>query len=172
MSTSTPNLGLVKPAATEKYNIAVFNTNSDNIDTAVKSDRDRLTSLENRMTAEENFTGDDTGWVALAMGSGWTAVGGYPMQVRRIGKQVWLHGMAVWASGLLANTTVVGALATQFRPPSNRWLNLSQGTDSAKTKAHFLVQPDGQVLCPSASYYEGAPTVGITFDITGSWLVD
>jgi hypothetical protein len=37
MATSTPNLGLTKPAQTEKYNVNVFNTNADLLDAAVSN---------------------------------------------------------------------------------------------------------------------------------------
>lgn len=37
MSTTTTNYGLVKPATTENYNVGVFNSNADAIDTALKN---------------------------------------------------------------------------------------------------------------------------------------
>ena len=40
---TTPNYGLTKPAATDNYNIDVFNGNSDIIDTALKSNSDLIT---------------------------------------------------------------------------------------------------------------------------------
>lgn len=45
--TTTTNIRLEKPSATDKYNINVQNNNMDKIDAAIKALQDRVTELEN-----------------------------------------------------------------------------------------------------------------------------
>lgn len=46
MSTTTPNLGLVRPATGEQYDVGIVNGNNTTIDTAVGSLDTRVTALE------------------------------------------------------------------------------------------------------------------------------
>lgn len=55
----------------------------------------------------------DSGWAALTMGSGWTAVSGYTPRVRRVGKMVVLQGLIDYAGGSFNSIATVPA---GFRP--------------------------------------------------------
>lgn len=47
MPNTTTNYGLVKPLETEFYDIAIFNSNADKVDTALKEIDDSLTDRIN-----------------------------------------------------------------------------------------------------------------------------
>ena len=56
MSSTTPNLGLIKPAETEVINVADINTNSDKIDVSYKNMVDQAKQLAEQIkTAQETL---------------------------------------------------------------------------------------------------------------------
>lgn len=79
---TTPNYGLTKPAATDNYNIDVFNGNADIVDTQMKSNADLITTHTSDTNNPHHTTpeqigavqGNTASWVATAVVSSdaWT----------------------------------------------------------------------------------------------------
>lgn len=72
MSTTTTNLNLEKPAVTDKYNIEVFNSNMDIIDSVVKENQDIISSHSSVISQflptyakEMSKQSGDFGWVKV-----------------------------------------------------------------------------------------------------------
>lgn len=109
------------------------------------------------------------GWTSLTLGTGWTAVGGFPLQVRKFGKLVEIRGLAKFTSG--AWTSTIATLPLTFRPSGQPiWLNASVGTGS-KVIAMPYVNTSGTVsLTPT--YSTAAATVNDIFVIQGVWHTD
>ena len=109
------------------------------------------------------------GWTSLTLGSGWTAVSGYPLQVRKFGKLVETRGLVKFTSG--SWTSTIATLPLTFRPSGQPiWLNASVGTGS-KVIAMPYVNTSGTIsLTPT--YSTGAATVNDIFAIRGVWHTD
>ena len=109
------------------------------------------------------------GWTSLTLGTGWTAVGGFPLQVRKFGKLVEIRGLVKFTSG--AWTSTIATLPLTFRPSGQPiWLNASVGTGS-KVIAMPYVNTSGTItLTPTHS--TAAATVNDTFAIRGVWHTD
>ena len=109
------------------------------------------------------------GWTSLSLGTGWTAVSGYPLQVRKFGKLVEIRGLVKFTSG--AWTSTITTLPLTFRPSGQPiWLNVSVGTGS-KVIAMPYTNTSGTVsLTPT--YSTGAATVNDIFAIRGVWHTD
>ena len=110
------------------------------------------------------------GWTSLTLGTGWTAVGGFPLQVRKFGKLVEIRGLVKFTSGVWTNT--IATLPLTFRPSGQQaWLNPSLGTVS-KVVAVPFAQTSGLVSFPSAAYATGSPAANDLFAIRGLWHTD
>lgn len=74
---------------------------------------------------------DDTGWVDCTInGSGWTNVASEPVQVRRVGKTVYMRG-SIHNSTFAPNTiAAVGTVPTGFRPARRAAFNVSLNTSA------------------------------------------
>ena len=109
------------------------------------------------------------GWTSLTLGTGWTAVGGYPLQVRKFGKLVEIRGLVKFTSG--AWTSTITTIPLTFRPSGQPiWLNASVGTGS-KVIAMPYVNTSGTIsLTPT--YSTAAATVNDIFAIRGVWHTD
>ena len=111
------------------------------------------------------------GWVNLSLASGWTSVNGYPLQVRKVGKHVYVRGIVKFTSGVYTNA--ITTLPAKYRPSgSNEMLQLSIAGTS-----RVVVQPfaftSGSVSIPSGSAYTtGNMTGGDNVVISGSWVTD
>lgn len=68
MASQTTNYKLTKPSSTDKYNIDVFNNNTDILDTTLKSQETKISNIETRATSLEKV-GD---FLRLGGGSDYT----------------------------------------------------------------------------------------------------
>ena len=108
-------------------------------------------------------------WTSLTLGTGWTAVAGYPLQVRKFGKLVEIRGLVKFTSGTWTNT--ITTLPLTFRPSGQSiWLNASVGTGS-KVITMPYVNTSGTVSL-LLNYSTAAATVNDLIAIRGVWHTD
>ena len=109
------------------------------------------------------------GWTSLTLGTGWTAVAGYPLQVRKFGKLVEIRGLVKFTSGVWTST--ITTLPLTFRPSGQPiWLNASVGSGS-KVIAMPYVNTSGPVsLTPT--YSTAVAAANDNFAIRGVWHSD
>lgn len=115
----------------------------------------------------------DTGWVNLALdGTIFQAVGGYPLQYRKVNSRVEIHGAAKWASGAFF-ASVITNLPVGCRPPgsTSEWFCLTVAVPS-RAAAQFVCYPSGNIACPSSGYTTANPVVNDIFYLFGSWFVN
>lgn len=109
------------------------------------------------------------GWTSLTLGTGWTAVGGFPLQARKFGKSVEIRGLAKFTSGTWTST--ITTLPLTFRPSGQPiWLSASVGTVS-KVIVMPYVNTSG-VISLTPTYSTAAATVNDTVVIRGVWHTD
>ena len=109
------------------------------------------------------------GWTSLTLGSGWTAVSGYPLQVRKFGKLVEIRGLVKFTSGVWTST--ITTLPLTFRPSGQPiWLNASVGTGSKVIAMPYMNTSGTVSLTPT--YSTGAATVNDIIAIRGVWHTD
>ena len=141
---------------------------------------DRVMDGDNAIQALAQFCDDylvgttglitDTGWVPLAITTpaNWAVVSGYPLQYRQVGKRVTIAGMATWKAGVFASNIVTMPAAQ--RPATSMWLCTTVLTGS-KVVAQIFADSAGNVMCPSATYSNGTPTVNDSAALYGSYLI-
>lgn len=112
-----------------------------------------------------------TGWTGLTLGPWWTAVNGYPLQVRKSGKCVYVRGIVTFTSGVYTNR--ITTLPAKFRPTGqHQFLNPSI-TSSTRVVVQPLAQAGGDISIPAGNAYTtGSMTGGDNIIISGSWLSD
>lgn len=111
----------------------------------------------------------DTGWQTLTLGSSWSAVGGYPVQIRRIGKEVTIRGLATFSAGSYSDT--ICTAPTGYRPTTNCWLPVTLTPTTGHPLVQPLVQSSGVISIPSG-YFSGTLAGGDQFALAGSWQID
>lgn len=111
-----------------------------------------------------------TGWTGLTLASGWSAVSGYTLQVRKSGKCVYIRGIVKFTSGVYTNT--ITTLPASFRPTGQGEFTQASITSSSRVVVLPLVTPAGVITIPSSSYTTGNMVAGDNVIISGSWLSD
>lgn len=109
------------------------------------------------------------GWVTLTLTAGYSAVAGHTPQARRIGQLVRIRGMVTFNSGTI--TTAVSTVPSTMFPVANEWLGLKRGTTGSWI-AELMIDSSGNILVPSATYYQGTAAAGMVFNIAGNYLIN
>ena len=105
----------------------------------------------------EYLAAQDTGWVNVTInGSGWTNVSSEPVQVRRIGKHVYMRGSAHNSTLTQGTTVTMGNVPAEFRPPQRVAFGVSLNTPA---NLFVRIETNGNI---TAGWY-GTGTA------TGSW---
>lgn len=112
-----------------------------------------------------------TGWSGLTLGTGWTAVSNYPLQVRKSGKCVYIRGIVKFTSGVYTNT--ITTLPARFRPTGQNEFVQPSIASSSRVVVQPFVTPAGALSIPAGSAYTtGNMAANDNVVISGSWLSD
>ena len=112
-----------------------------------------------------------TGWTNLTLGPWWTAVSGYPLQVRKSGKCVYIRGIVKWTSGVYTNR--ITTLPTMFRPTGGHEFTQPCIASVSRVVVQPHVVVGGDISIPGGNAYStGSMTGGDNVIISGSWLSD
>lgn len=108
---------------------------------------------------KEYYDAQDTGWVACTIGgSGWVNVAAEPVQVRRIGKQVYMRGSAHNNTLAKSTTVTMGTVPTGFRPSQRAAFS---GTLNTAQNLFIRIETNGNI---TAGWWSDSATA-----TTGSW---
>lgn len=109
------------------------------------------------------------GWVTLTLTAGYSAVAGHTPQVRRVGQLVRVRGMVTFNSGVI--TTAVASVPSTMWPAGNEWLGVTRGTTGSWIASLLVDSSNGNIVVPSATYYQGTAAAGMVFAISGNYLI-
>ena len=130
---------------------------------------DPVSTIKNYSEALASKLEGGAGWTSLTLGTGWTAVSGFPLQARKFGKLVEIRGLAKFTSGTWTSTIMT--LPLTFRPSGQPiWLSASVGTVSKVIVTPYVNTSGTITLTPT--YSTAAATVNDTFAIRGVWHTD
>ena len=103
----------------------------------------------------EYLAAQDTGWVACTInGSGWTNVPSEPVQVRRIGKHVYMRGAALNSTLAQGTTVTMGNVPTGFRPSQRAMFS---ATLNSVANLFIRIETNGNI---TAGWYGTGTTTG------------
>lgn len=121
--------------------------------------------LQQLAEAVEAVLSDDTGWMVIPIGAGFSALSASePPQIRRRGDTVYFQGG--WApGGFTANANHdVGTIPVGYRPTQN--LIIPAGSSAGNVTSQAFVRSDGQVQIRTGA------TVGSYYKLTLTWLLN
>ena len=112
-----------------------------------------------------------TGWTGLTLATGWTAVSGYPLQVRKSGKCVYIRGIVKFTSGVYTST--ITTLPAMFRPTGQSQFVQPSIASTSRVVVQPFVTAAGVLSIPGGSAYTtGNMAANDSVVISGSWLSD
>ena len=114
-------------------------------------------STWNVLVTNEYLAAQDTGWVACTInGSGWANVASEPVQIRRIGKAVYMRGAARNSTLAQGTAVTMGNVPNGFRPSQRAAFSASL---NAPANLFLRIETNGNI---TAGWYGTGTT-------TGSW---
>lgn len=108
---------------------------------------------------------DDSGWVNLTLGAGWTATGGHTPQARRVGKVVHVRGAVTRGAGA---SSTLATIPTGLRPASQQFHGAH--VTSGGVVFELLAGTDG-TLQLITGYATGSTADGTVHPLGGAFLV-
>lgn len=139
-------------------------TASDLLNLGMASVSTRINTLQADIDGKEPELGD-TGWVAVPVGSGYSAYTGYEPQVRRIGSVVhWRGGWDDTGLSASANHNDIGTVPGGFRPVGNTFHTAV--TNSADNSGKIVFFADGGVRLDTGS------SLGSYYVAFLTWTID
>lgn len=108
----------------------------------------------------------DTGWVNVPLGPKWSAVGGYPLVVRRLGSVAQIRGAAKAQAN--ASFGTLGTVPSRFRPTGN--VPLGATYMFSRAFGELFLETTGR-LWIDEEYRTGTNPTGNVVMIHGTWFV-